>query len=331
MAGPAAAILLVALTMGGCTARTSSTRPTPKPLEAVVAADAGSDVGNDRPQVTYDGPMVRRRVVIAIHATPDADLTSLRRQLGLAATRRHTTVSTISASVLDSAVLDGLQPDLVVALPADATPADAGRLMDPTSVGTGRIAEVQEYDIASLLVHDLRFRVHATHPAALSRAIAQEGILADALGNYATRLGSHDLDVIYTGPLLSDHLIESVRVGIARPAHTTPGVVTVSPRSMTGAGVDMAKEAVPAPELSPASTGHHHHAALATEYAPSHSRLYTLAGTSLIALLRLTLVLPLPHQGNVARGGGGPAACELRFRIACPVDALVVGGSLLTG
>ncbi len=83
----ALAVLISVFVLGGCTAgATSSTQP---PATGVTA-QAGSDVGNDRPQVTYDGLMVRRRVVIAIHSTPNADLASLREQLDLAATRRHT-------------------------------------------------------------------------------------------------------------------------------------------------------------------------------------------------------------------------------------------------
>ncbi len=296
----AAATLMMVLTMSGCTAGTTTTRLAPKPPEAVVVADVGPDVGNDRPHVTYDGLMVRRRVVIAIRSIPDADLISLRKQLDRAAARRHTTLSTISASVLDAAVLDRLEPDLVVALPADATRADAGQLIDPASVEGRRItAHIQKYDVASVLVHDLRFTVTAARPAVLSNAIAREGILSDALGNYTTTLAPHELNIAYTGPLLSDHLVESVRVGIARPAHIEPTVVTVSPRSTTGVGVDMAKEPTPAPEVIPASTDHHHHsAALATVVARSHSRFWPVAVPGFIALLSLTLPTAAPDQEN---------------------------------
>ncbi|MEP6815783.1 MAG: hypothetical protein ABI873_09560 [Marmoricola sp.] len=194
--------------------------------------------------------------------------------------------------MLDAAVLDRLQPDLVVALPADATRADAGQLIDPASVEGGRItADVQEYDIASVLVHDLRFTVDAAHPGALSRAIAREGILADALGNYTMTVGRHELDIGYTGPLLSDHLVEAVRVGIARPEHNAPDVVTVSPRSTTGVGVDMAKEPAPAPVVVQASEGHHHGATLPTVTRSSRPDHWTVAALVIIALLGLTLVL----------------------------------------
>ncbi len=41
-----------------------------------------------------------------------------------------------------------------------------------------------------MLVHDLRFTVRAADPAALTAALAREGILADALGSYSTSSGA---------------------------------------------------------------------------------------------------------------------------------------------
>jgi hypothetical protein len=292
-------VLMAALALNGCTAGATTSSPNPRNPAVGVAAEAGSDVGNDRPQVTYDGLMVRRRLVIAIHSTPDADLALLRKQLDLAATRRHTTLSAISASVLDPAVLERLGPDLVVALPFGATRAVAGKLIEPTFVVGRRIAdEVQEYDVVSVLVHDLRFTVTAARPGVLARAIAREGILSDALGNYTTTLGAHELDIAYTGPLLSDHLIEFVRTGIARPAGIAPGVVTVSPRSTTGVGVDMAREPAPAPAVIQASTGHNHSAAAPTVGRSSSLDLWAITALTLVALLGLMLVVPMTKRVN---------------------------------
>ena len=101
---------------------------------------------------------------------------------------------------------------------------------------------MQDYLVAPVLVHDLRFTVKATDPPVMAAAIAREGILADALGDYSTSAGSGRLDITYTGPLLSDDLVEQVRRGIARGEGVQPSSVTVSPRSTTGVGVDMAKE-----------------------------------------------------------------------------------------
>ena len=82
--------------------------------------------------------------------------------------------------------------------------------------------------------------------------------MADALGHYSTTLGHHKLEISYTGPLLSDHTIDSIRTAMTRPANLAPTAVTVTPRSTTGAGVDMATEPKPASVIVPAPTSHHH-------------------------------------------------------------------------
>jgi hypothetical protein len=258
----AAAVLLAAVSLNGCTGGIEEGAASPRPSRAVAVDDSGSDVGNGRPQVTHDGLMVRRRVVIAVHSAATADLATVRTELDVAAAHRHTRLSDISASVLDPAVLERLAPDLVVALPAGTSRATAAELLAPSSPDGRRLVDAaQAYDVVPVLVHDLRFSVHTARPAALSRAIAREGILSDALGNYTTTLGSSTLAVTYTGPLLSDLLVESVRTGIARPAHVTPAAVIVSPRSTTGTGVDLAREPAPEPVVPTASPGHHHQAA----------------------------------------------------------------------
>ena len=96
--------------------------------------------------------------------------------------------------------------------------------------------------IGSVLVHDLQFTVPASDPASLAEAIEREGILADALGNYTASLDGGTLAVGYTGPLLSDALVESVRAGMARDAGVEPGDVTLGPRSTSGEGVDLSRE-----------------------------------------------------------------------------------------
>ena len=209
-------------------------------------AEPGTDRGNDRPQVTYDGLMVRRRVVIAILPTPGADVVSLRQELDRAAASAQTSLSDISPSVLGPAEQERLAPDVTVVLPAGTTLADAGKLIDPAT-SAAAIPDVQDYTVAPVLVHDLRFTVRATNPSVMAAAIAREGILADALGDYSTSSGSGRLHITYTGPLLSDDLVELVRRGIARGEGAQPSSVSVSPRSTTGVGVDMAKEPAPAP------------------------------------------------------------------------------------
>jgi hypothetical protein len=301
-----ASVLTLAFALSGCTAGATATTPnttaTPQPSGVVVAAEGGSDVGNDRPYVTYDGLMVRRRVVIAILPTPGADLIMLRKALDKAATGQHTTLSDISASVLDPALLERLAPELAVVLPAGGTIPDARKLIAPASSESRTFPEVQEFNVASVLVHDLQFRVLAAHPAVLAAAIAREGILSDALGNYTTTLGRGELAISYTGPLLSDDLVELVRAGIARRAGTQPASVTVSPRSTTGVGVDMAKEPAQAPAATEISTAHNHGAALPAVLpavgGSSPSSLWAVSVVALAALLILTLVMLMMRRFN---------------------------------
>ena len=294
-----ASVLMLAVALSSCTAAATTATTTPLPSGAVVA-EGGSDVGNERPHVTYDGLMVRRRVVIAIHPTPDSDLISLRKEMDKAATGHHTTLSDISPSVLDAALLERLAPELAVVLPAGGTIVDARKLIDPASSERRTFRAVQEFNVASVLVHDLEFRVRSANPAVLAEAIAREGILSDALGNYTTTLGSGRLDITYTGPLLSDDLVESVRAGIARRAETQPAAVIVSPRSTTGVGVDMAKEPALPPAVSEISTAHNHGAALPAVLpavgGSSPTSLWAVSVVALAALLILTLVLMMMRR-----------------------------------
>jgi hypothetical protein len=249
----------MAFALTGCTAGVGATTSTLRSSAEVAPVQGGFDVGDDRPHVTYDGLMVRRRVVIAIYPIAGANLVSLRKEMDSAATRLHTTLSSISPDVLDAALLENSAPEMTVSLPYGQTLGDATRLMDPASSQGRTFPEVEGYNVVSVLVHDLRFTVSSARPAVLAEAIAREGILSDALGNYTTTVGSHELDITYTGPLLSDELVASVRDGIARPAHLQPTAVTISPRSTTGVGVDMAKEPEPAPAVIEAPTAHDHH------------------------------------------------------------------------
>jgi hypothetical protein len=254
-----ATVLVLSLAIGGCSAGAGDTGSTPRPSRVAGGTGGSSDVGNGRPQVTYDGLMVRRRMAIALRLPSGADITAPPDDLALAASRQHLTLSTIAVTALDPAMLERLAPDLVVALPAGTTRADAGKLVASAFRDGRSVRKVgRDLEVVPVLVHDLRFTVRTARPAAVARAIAREGILSDALGNYTTTLDSHTLRIAYTGPLLSDHLVQSVRTGIARPAHVASGTVTVSPRSTTGVGVDMSKEPAPAPPAITTSPGHRH-------------------------------------------------------------------------
>jgi hypothetical protein len=263
-------------------------------------ASAGSDVGNDRPQVSFDGLMVRRRLVIAIRPTEGADFGFVEKEMDRAARRLHLTLSTMSASVLDPAILENLAPELVLAFPAGTTPTVARRLVDPAPGQPRRVPSVAAYQVSPVLVHDLRFTADSANPAALAGAIAREGILSDALGNYGTTLGRHELEITYTGPLLSDDLVESVRGGIARRAGIQPAGVTVAPRTTTGVGVDMTKEPTPAPAIAEISTAHNHGTVLKEVVDSSQSGAWVVYVVALAGMLIQALVLLQLRRFNKA-------------------------------
>lgn len=251
---PVAVVLLV-IGLTGCTAVAQpGLKSKPPAGTTVLAGEPGADLGNGRPAVTFDGLMVRRRVVVAIHSRATADLVSLRGKLDQAAGRLRLSVTDISPTVLDADVLESLAPDLIVALPEGGTVDEAGRLIDQASSFGG--ANAVQFHVGPVLVHDIRFAVRTSDPQALRDAIDREGILADALGTYASTTGTAELRIDYTGPLLSDDLIQSIRAGIARPARSEPDDVSVSPRSTEGNGVQMESE--PPPGSAPLPTSHGH-------------------------------------------------------------------------
>ncbi|MEO5780275.1 MULTISPECIES: hypothetical protein [Arthrobacter] len=222
-----------------------------------ISLETGTDVGNGRPTVSHDGLMVRRRAVIAVHPTPEFDLRSVRSSLDQAAAGNGMELYEISPDVLDPAVLDHLVPELIVALPPDAVRADAEQVAERAFGPEASYPGVEHLHVALVLVHDLRFTLASTDPGALLEFIAAEGILSDALGNYATSLEGSAVTVSYTGPLLSDALVEAVRTGMARSAGVTSGDVAVTPRSPAGEGVDLSKEPEPEPESGQeAGSGH---------------------------------------------------------------------------
>jgi hypothetical protein len=227
--------------------------------DAVLAhAEEGKDLGNGRPEVSYDGLMVRRRVVIAVHSEPDADLKGVRAKLEAAAADRNIALEAVSPTVLEPATLQHVMPELIVALPASGTLDDARAVVNQTAGEATQKLGSEHFHVLPVLVHDLRFSVETASPLALSAAVDKEGILSDALGNYETTVGSGQVTFSYTGPLLGDGTVESVRAGIARQAHVAASAVAVSPRSPTGTGVDMATEPPWDPEVIEEKPGHAH-------------------------------------------------------------------------
>jgi hypothetical protein len=249
--------VLLAFSLAGCTggvqaSPVASPATDPPASSAANSADAaervlaqaeeGQDLGNGRPTVSYDRLMVRRRVVIAVHTGPGADTTAIRGRLSAAAAAAHATLSAISPDVLEPEVLQQVVPEVILALPAAATIDDGRAIVNAaTEQDTGTLG-VKNFYVLPVLVHDLRFSVATAEPAAVSAGVDREGIVSDALGNYSTVAQGGQLSISYTGPLLGDETVESVREGISRQAHIPPAEVTVGPRSPSGTGVDMTTE-----------------------------------------------------------------------------------------
>jgi len=239
--------LLSCVLLGGCTAGAPAPLParsaSASALDALSGAGSG-DIGNGRPTVSYDGPLVQRRVVLAVQTAADADASVLRAGLERRAAGARLTLSDTSPDTLPPGVLEQAVPQLTLLLPAGSTEDDARGIIDASGRGAHPSAQ---YFVLTVLVHDIVFEVASTDPAALADAIALEGILADALGNYDTVLGTDTVKVVYLGTLLGDDVVESVRGAMARPAGTMPMRVAVAAGTPGAEGVDVAAEPEPKP------------------------------------------------------------------------------------
>lgn len=202
----------------------------------------GTDVGNGRPGTTYDGLMVRRRVVVAVHHAEDADAETLRQRLADTATERGLELADISPDVLGAATLEHMVPEVIMALPTESTTADAEALAAAAFGPEGSFAGLKHVHVGSVLVHDLRFTVASPDPGTAAADIEYEGIVSDALGNYVMDVDAAALSIHYTGPILSDALVESVRAGMGRSVGTGADAIEVGPRSQEGTGVILANE-----------------------------------------------------------------------------------------
>lgn len=221
---------------------------------------SGEDAGNGRPDVgRYTGLMVRRCEAVALYATPNARVATLRRALHDAAAAAGTTVRDVSTEVLSPATLDQQVPDVVGCLPDGSTRADALPLL------RRRLPGEDHHRVEAVLVHELRFltppgRRHTD--AALAAAVLREGILSDTLGVYTARSAPHGaLSISYTGALLGAGEVEGVRDAIARQSGLPARSVRVMPLSNVGVGVDVASEPPPAGATetdAPAVHDHHH-------------------------------------------------------------------------
>jgi hypothetical protein len=273
--------------LSGCTTGDGSSVPGGSPS---AAADAGSDLGNGRPTVTFDGELVRRRVALAVEA--DADLPALRARLEQRASAVQLVLTEISPDVLPAGVLEQGVPQLTVLVSSGATEAQTLALIESGAT------TLDQYFVLTVLVHDLRFQIRAADPAALAESIEREGILSDALGNYGTTVSDGLLSVTYLGALLGDDVIASVRGGIARSAGTEAGLVTVAPGAPGGAGVNMATEPEPAAVvIADSETDHGHDVATVASAAGSAA---TPTGASLTAWSVYASGLAVLLMGSIA-------------------------------
>jgi hypothetical protein len=206
---------------------------------APVGGPVNDDAGDDRATTTYDGPMVRRRVAIAVHPVEGADRDLIRTQLRAAADREKSAPLTDATfAVFSAELLRYLVPEIVVVLPEGATLEDAEVLIKDY-----RYPTIAFHLVESVLVHDLTFAVvpSAVRAAEVSERVDREGILSDSLGHYATEVQRAGLVVRYFGALLSDGQVLAVRESLARAAQVAADRVLVEPSS-GGAGVDMSRE-----------------------------------------------------------------------------------------
>ncbi len=249
---------VLVLALCACTTAVPLVPGPPAARPAALAAEVPSEIGNDHPQISFVGSIVRRRVVVVIHSQEGADLAAIRLGLEKVAISQQLALSDISPVVLDPALLEHLVRPVIVSLPEGSTFLDAKALTDPKHYPTGGLPGAEHVHIVRVQVHDLTFSVHSTDSKALAEAIAREGILADALGNYGAVAAAGVLTIGYTGPLLHDDLIESIRAAIGRQAGVEAAAVTLAPRSSAGSWVDMLTEPAPLPENTGAVRPHRH-------------------------------------------------------------------------
>jgi hypothetical protein len=249
---------------------------------AANAAVERADTGNDRPVVTFDGPLVRRLVVLEV-AGAAADAPAIRAVLEPVAARLGMDLVDLPGTVLDARELEDPFPALTLALPEGRTIADGRALID-ASFRTTALPETTIH-VVTVLVHDLAFRVATADPVAVAASIEAEGILSDVLLSYEVTPGESELSVGYTGPLLSDRSIRAVRVGIARAANTEAAAVEVFPRTPTGDGVRLSDTAT-APDApttashSSAAGGGHGEGAAVTASAGTSPNAATAGGAA---------------------------------------------------
>jgi hypothetical protein len=178
------------------------------------------DAGDELATTTYNGPMVRYRVAIAVHVLNgindgrDTRVAHTRQQMITdAPAERIGTLTEADFAVFSPTLLNYLVPNLTMVLPEGATLADGDRLMRNHTY-----PYVGFYFVDQVQVHDIAFTVSTPDPRSVSTYVDREGVLTDSLGKYKTVIQPHSVTFNYFGAILSDSQIISDREAIARAA-----------------------------------------------------------------------------------------------------------------
>jgi hypothetical protein len=245
--------VVLALLCGWAVARADLFRSSGSPDIKPVAQVSDDDAGDRQATTTYDGPMVRRRVAIALHVAEGADQNLIRRQLrSVAAREKVGPLSEASFAVFSEDMLTYLVPEMTMVLPEGTTTEDGEVMMRDHSF-TG----VTFHLVQPVLVHDLTFAVipHGVTPDQARTREDVEGVLSDSLNHYTTTVQRSGLTVRYLGAIISDRQVQVVREAMARAAGVTAAQVAVE-ASMPGPGVDLSAGT---PVLTDDLASHHHH------------------------------------------------------------------------
>jgi hypothetical protein len=228
-------------------------RPSGSPAVTPAAQISDDDAGDKQATTSYDGPMVRRRVAIALHVAKGTDQARVKRELNRAAAKEKVgPLQDATFAVFSADMLNYLVPEMTMVLPEGTTTEDGEVLMrDHTFTG------VTFYLVQNVLVHDLTFAVipHGVTPEQTQATEDAEGVLSDSLNHYTTALQRSGLTVRYFGAIVSDSEVQAVREAMARAAGVTPAQVAVE-ASMPGPGVDLSTGEV---DLTDDLATHHHH------------------------------------------------------------------------
>jgi hypothetical protein len=245
--------VVIALLCGWAIARADLFDPSGSPAAVEpVAQVSDNDAGDQQATTSYDGPMVRQRVAIALHLAKGTDQGRVQREMRRAAAAEKVgPLSGATFAVFSEDMLNYLVPEMTVVLPEGAGTEDGEVLMRDHAF-TG----VSFYLVQNVLVHDLTFAVipHGVSSEQVQAKEDAEGVLDDSLNHYTTTVQRSGVIVRYLGAVISDRQIQAVREAMARAAGVTPAQVAVE-ATEPGPGVDLGNGT---PLLTDDLATHHH-------------------------------------------------------------------------